>query len=251
MAERNLLDLTQMILQSLGKVQVDSIEETDDSLQVAQIIREVYYEGLANRNWANKSYVTSLSPLGLSTPTHLIIPSTVKDIEKINYNKRKASDTRDKYSEVEYMSPVEFVDYLNSRNSSEENIQTVTDVNGTVLLIRNDYAPTYWTSFDDTNIIFDSYDQAVDSTIQETKQQVHATKSTTFTLADTYVPEIPEVAFPWLLAEAKSVAFIEMAQEGNSKAEQQSRRQQQWLSRNNRRAGRSYSLAKFGRTSKK
>jgi hypothetical protein len=251
MAQRNLLDLVQTILEALGESQVDSIEETGPSLQVANIIRDVYYEGLANRNWAHKSYVTSLAPLGVSTPTHLLIDTEIKEIERINYNMRKASDTKDKYGEVEYKDPVDFLDYINSRNSSDATVTSVTDVNGATLLIRNDVAPTFWTSFDDTYAVFDSYDSGVDATIQASKQQVHAVKSTAFTLEDSFIPDIPEEAMPWLLAEAKSVAFMDIAQEGNQKAEQQSRRQQQWLSRNNRRAGKGYSLAQFGRTPRK
>jgi hypothetical protein len=251
MAQRNLLDLVQTILEALGESQVDSIEETGPSLQVANIIRDVYYEGLANRNWAHKFTVTSLTPLGSSQPTHLIIGSSIKEIERINYNKRKASDTKDKYGEVDYKDPVSFLDFLNSRNSSDSTVTSVTDVGGTTLLIRNDIAPSYWTSFDDDHVVFDSYDTGVDSTIQASKQQVHAVKSTTFTLEDSFIPDIPEEAVPWLLAEAKSVAFIDIAQEGNQKAEQQSVRQRQWLSRNNRRAGKGYSLAQFGRTPRK
>lgn len=251
MAQRNLLDLVQTILEALGESQVDSIEETGPSLQVANIIRDVYYEGLANRNWAHKNYVTSLQPLGVATPTHLVIATDIKEIEKVNYNKAKVSDTRVKYAEVDYKDPVAFLDYCNDRNSSNANIDTIEDVNGTILLIRNDTAPTFWTSFDDTYAVFDSYDNEVDSTIQASKQQVHAVKTSTFTLEDSFIPDIPEEAVPWLLAESKSVAFMDIAQEGNQKAEQQSRRQGQWLSRKNRRAGKGYSLAQFGRSPRK
>jgi len=251
MAQRNLLDMVQTILESLGESQVDSIDETGPSLQVANIIRDVYYEGLANRNWAHKKYVTSMQPLGVATPTHLVIPTEIKELTRLNYNKRDADDTKDKYSEVTYMDPVDFIDFINNRNSSEDNIDSITDVNGTTLFIRNDTAPTYWTSLDDTYAILDSYDAGVDSTIQASKQQVYAVKSSTFTLEDTFIPDVPEEAFPWLLSEAKSVAFFDIAQEGNQKAEQQSRRNQQWLSRKNRRAGSGFKMVRFGRVSAK
>jgi hypothetical protein len=120
MAQRNLLDLVQTILEALGESQVDSIEETGPSLQVANIIRDVYYEGLANRNWAHKNYVTSLQPLGVATPTHLVIATDIKEIEKVNYNKAKVSDTRVKYAEVDYKDPVAFLDYCNDRRTLME-----------------------------------------------------------------------------------------------------------------------------------
>jgi hypothetical protein len=251
MAQRTLLDMTQMILQALKKVQVDSIEETDDSLQVAQIIREVYYEGLANRNWPHKFELTSFAPLGVAPPTHMLIGTELKEIEWVKYNKQRSGETKRRYEYIEYKEPWDFVDFVSNRNNDNANIDIITDTGGTELLIRNDKQPEFWTSFDQVNLVMDSYDNTVDSTLQQSKVQVYGPKSTTFTLEDAFIPDVPEEAFPWLIAESKSVAFIDIAQEGNSKAEQQSRRQSQWLSRKSRKAGSGKVLASFGRTPRK
>ncbi len=250
MAQRNLLSIVQSLVDSLRLTKVDSIDDTDESLQLANIVRDVYYEGLANRNWPHKETVQGFDPR-LDQATHVQIPSDVKSVERVNYNKRKTTDTSDKYKPVEYMTPVDFIDYLNSRNSSDTDVTVVEDVNGVDLNIITDKAPDYWTSLDQGYIIFDSYDSAVDSTIQRSKTQAFVVNTSEFTVSDTFVPDVPEHAFPWLLAESKAVAFIEMAQEGNAKAEQQSRRQQQWLSRKARKTGTGYSYYRAGRVSKK
>jgi len=215
MAQRNLLDYVQVVLESLKEKVVDTIDETQPSLQVAHILREVFFEGLANRNWPHKFLVTALQPFGIDTPTHLIIPSSIKRIFSIKYNKRRLADTRDKYDDVRYIDPEEFLFRTNQRNSSEDNIDTVTDVDGGKLFIRNDTPPTWWTSFNQDQVIFDSYDSEIEATIQASKQQVYVIKNPEFCIEDDFIPDIPEIAMPWFIAEAKSVASIEVSQDAN------------------------------------
>lgn len=251
MAERTLLDITNSVLKAIGQRAATEIGETTVSLQVAEIVRDTYYEGLANRNWAHKKTFMGFDPYGASKPTHVIIPNNVKDIDKFNYDGRKVTDNRSKYEEVRYLTPEEFLQYTNQRNESNDNISVVEDVNGIDILIRTDVRPEYYTSFDQEYLIFDSYDSTVDSFLQKNKMQAQVVLGAEFTLEDDYVPDIPEVAFPWLLAESKSVAAIEINQDGNSKAEQQSRRQQQWLSQNNQKVGAAVRFNTFGRSPRK
>jgi len=251
MAQRNLLDIVNSILEPLEEKTVDTIDETTRSYQVAAIVRDTYFEGLANRNWPHKKELQGLQPRGAATPTHLIIPSSVKEIIEIRYDVAKTTDTRKKFRTIEYKTPIDFLDFTNSRNSSKSDVVEVEDPTGTSILIKDDKAPEYWTSFDQKSVVFDSFDKAVDSTIREEKQQTYVVTTSDFLFEDDYVPDLPEEALPWLLAEAKSVAFVDIAQESNVKAEQKSRRQQQWLSRKSRTTGRGYSLPSYGRRSKK
>lgn len=249
MAQRNLLDYTQVVLESLKEKVVDTVDETQPSLQVARILREVFFLGLANRNWPHKFLVSALQPLGIDTPTHLIIPSSIKLISSVRYNMRRLADNRDKYEEVIYLDPEEFLFRTNQRNSSEDNIESVLDVEGGRLFIRNDTPPTWWTSFNQDQVIFDSYDSEVEATIQASKQQVYVVKNPEFCIEDDFIPDLPEVAMPWFIAEAKSVAAVEVSQDANTKAEQQSKEQSAWLSRNARSAGKGSKTLKQGRKS--
>lgn len=249
MAQRNLLDYTQVILESVGESVVDTIDETTASLQAARIIREVYFEGMANRNWPHKYIITAFQPFGIDFPTHVSIPTNVKQIDTIYYNRRRDTDTRDKYLRITYLQPEDFLRKLNTRDSSADNIETVLDVDGGKLFIRNDLSPTWWTSFNQDQVVFDSYDSAIEATIQASKQQIYVVKNPEFCIEDDFIPDIPEEAMPWLIAESKSVAAVEMNQDANQKAEQQSQRQSKWLSRRARVAGKAFTKPTYGRSS--
>ncbi|MDT1790558.1 hypothetical protein, partial [Salmonella enterica] len=53
----------------------------------------------------------------------------------------------------------------------------------------------------------------------------------TWSQTDSFVPDLPEEAFISLLEEAKSKAALKLKQEADQKAEQESIRQRNWLSR--------------------
>lgn len=77
-----------------------------------------------------------------------------------------------------------------------------------VILIRNDQAPTYWTvleGYDD--IIFDSYDSAIESNLQQSKSLAYGTIRPTLTLSDGSTPDIPEHLFSVLKSKARALFF--------------------------------------------
>ena len=232
MAKMTLLDIVQNILSDMDSDIVNSIDDTEEATQVAEIIETTYYEIINDRVWPHLRNIGTLTASGDSNrPTHMSMDDNVQDITWIRYNKRKSTDTKDKFENVTYLEAEEFIKTLNVRDSSASDVTQVTDFSGVVLLVKNDVAPTYWTSFDDENIVFDSYDSVVDSTLQTSKTQIQFYKEPTFTQSDTFVPDLPSKAFPYLLSEAKSVTFNALRQTANQKEEQRSRRQRTWLSR--------------------
>jgi hypothetical protein len=116
-----------------------------------------------------------------------------------------ASDTKDEYVDVRYKEPAEFMAHINRRDSSLASVTTITDPTLVKLLIINDTAPTYYTSFNNDVLVFDSYDSGVDSTIQSAKIQCYGYREPVFTILDNFIPDLPSKAFPYLLSEAKSV----------------------------------------------
>jgi hypothetical protein len=145
------------------------------------------------------------------------------------------------------MSPSEFLEWVNARSSDATNVETITGPSGLALLIINDHSPTYYTSFDDEWLAFDSYDADVDNTLQQVKTQCYGHIEPAFSLTDSYVPDIPAKAFPYLLSEAKSVAFNALRQAANAKEEQRSRRQRQWLARSKWRTNGGIKFPDYGR----
>ena len=230
-----LLDIVQSILSNMDSFEVNSINETPESLQIATIVRDTYYETIASRNWANKKQLfqfnSSLTP---DKPTHFKIPEDVKEVTWIRYNCRDVEDTRLQYREIKYLYPDEFLDILYARDSTDTTkYQVVTENDGVQLIIQTDKAPQYWTSFDDQYIIMDSFNSEVDSTLQNAKLSVYGVRNTKWEMTDTFVPDLPVEAFPLLLAEAESYAFVVLKGVSNQKAEQRAQRQNVWLSRKN------------------
>ena len=248
MAKLTLLEIVQDILNDMDSDPVNSINDSEEGLQVAQIVKTSLFEMYNTRNWPHLRTISQLDTTGSSNPVKLKIPDLAKEIEQIEYNKRRLADTKDKYQPVTYLDPVHFVRKLNKRDSSADNVDTVTDYGLTPLYVRNDIQPTFWTTFDDEFVIMDAYDSEVDTTLQSSKTQVVMYKSPSFQFSDTFVPDLPEEAFSALVAEAKSTSFVALKQVNNAKAEQKVRRSQAWLSRKSARAGGGFSYPNFGRS---
>ena len=250
--KKTLLQLTQDILSDMNSDEVNSITDSLESLQVAQIIRSVYEEMIAAKNWPHLRTLMQLNASGDSDkPTHMKLPDDIKELVEIQYNSKKVGDTREKFELIEYMHPDAFIRHTNNRNSDNADVDVVTDVSGVSLLIMNDKAPEFWTSFDDEWIVFDSYDSEVESTLQKSKSQCIAFRLPTFSVADNFTPDLPAEAFPALLAEAKSTCFLRLKQMPDQKAEQQATRQKNWLSRKAWQAKGGIRFPDYGRRSRK
>lgn len=250
--KRTLLELVQDILNDMDSDEVNSIDDTVESRQVAQILKTCYLEWMSNRNWPHQRKLVQFDGAGdASKPNYLIIPEDVKEVELFKYDKRKAGDTSVKYEDVQYKEPDDFLRFVSVRNGDDDNTITVVDYSGTSLLIRNDVAPTYWTSFDDTHIITDSYNAVIESTLIKSKTQFLAYIMDAWVHADDAIPVLPAEAFSGYLEEAKSTAFFTIKQMANQKAEQKAGRQQRWLSRKAWRAKGGVRYEDYGRKSRK
>lgn len=232
MPKMTVLEMVQDILNDMDSDEVNSVDDTLEAQQVAQVIKTTYYEIIDGKDeWPHLNTLVQLEGLGdAGTPTHMRMPETLQYLKWVKYNKRTSTDTKDKYLDVTFLEPKEFMDYINQRTSSDSNIDSITDFSSVTLFIRNDQAPTYWTSFDDEYIVFDSYDSDVDSTLQSSKSQAEGPRDVSFTISDTFTPDLPAKAFSYLLSESKSVCFNAIKQSANPKEEQRSSRQRRRLS---------------------
>jgi hypothetical protein len=252
MAKQTLLEIVQDILNDIDGDEVNSIDDTPEATQVAFIVRSTYNAMLANRDWPHTKQLIQLSSFSDNTmPTHVTIQSSIKRLLFINYNKQEAGTTRLKYEAVKYKEPEEFLRMVNLRNNDDSNVDVITDPTGVVLNLYNDRHPTYFTSFDEETLVFDSYDGAIDNTIQTSKIQAFAYVIPDFTLSDTHTPDLPEEAFPALVEEAKSRVAAKLRQVADPKSEQESRRQQRWLSRNAWTVAGGVKRPNYGRNSRK
>jgi len=231
MAKMTLLEMTQDILSDMDSDEVNSINDSVESLQVAQIIKTTYYNIIDGRDYDFLYELFQLDASGTSSrPTHMKLPENIIDLKYIKYNCKTLTDTKDKYLKIKYLMPEDFMEVVDKRNSSKSNVTVVTDPTGISINVMNDKAPEYFTSFDDENLVFDSYDSQVDTTLQNNKTQCHGKRSVAFTLLDSFTPDLPVQMFSYLLAEAKSTAFVTLKQMANAKAEQVSVSQKRRMS---------------------
>jgi len=227
-----LLEIVSDILNDMDGDEVNSIDDTVESQQVAQIVKSTYFALMSNRNWPHLRRMISLEASGNPAyPTHMRLADKVKELCFVNYNKVKLNDPRKSYRPVKWIEPDDFIRMGNGRNNTDAHVDIITDYSGIELFIRNDQAPQYFTSFDDEHLVFDSYDSEVDDTLQESKVQAMAYVMPEWTHEDDAYPDLPDEAFTLLLEEAKSRSSLKLKQTQDAKAEQEAGRQNRWLSR--------------------
>lgn len=210
-----LLAMVQDILNDMSDDEVSSISDTIRSLQIAQIIKTTYYDLVAELGITGHSEYFKLTAFGdTSNPTKLQIPDDVSEIFFLRYNVKQGASLSDDYTDVTYLSPIDFVDYVNGRDSTASNIETVTGA-GSDLYIRNDRSPKYWTSFDDSIIYMDAYDSDLESSLQQSKTQAYGIKEPTWSAIDTFTPDLPANLFPMFLAEAKLSCMAKLKSTGD------------------------------------
>jgi hypothetical protein len=224
-----LLELTQNILSRLDSDEVDSISDTVEATQVARVIRNTYFNIISRSNLPEHKKLIQLTASGDNTkPVLMTRPDNVQRIDWIKYNVRSATDTTDRYEYIIILPLAQFLEMTDGLNTSDTaNVGTMT-FNGITFAYNKKLRPVYCTIVEDDTIIFDSYDSAVESTLQTSKTKCFALTVPTFDLIDTTIPDLDDVQFPLLLNEATAVAFVDLKQQANPKAEQESRRQ--WIS---------------------
>lgn len=247
----SLLDMVQDILSDLDSDEVNSIDDTVEARQVAQIVKTTYMNMCSNRNWGDQHALITLDHANfIDKPTHLILPDNFKELKYLAYNVKrdaKPGGPLDVYQKLQYRFPDEFLRIVNTRPRNDTNYQVVEDFGGVKLFIRNNAAPQYWTSFDDRYVVCDSYDLAEDTALQASKTQALAVLMPGWEMKDDFVPKLPIEGYAALLADAKSTAFLVLKQMANEKAEATARRQQSWLARKNSTAKNGVRYQTYGR----
>ena len=253
MAKLTLLDITQDILSDTDSDEVNSISDTTESMQVAQIIKTTYLDLMLRKYQPHLKTLLQLDATSSATPTHMKLPVDVMELTEVNYDKHNSTQTDPKFGPVEYMEDVDFLVYTNARNSDGSTVDLITDPTGVRLKIVNNTAPQYWTSFDDEHAVFDSYDNLVESNLQNSKTQIIGYREPTLVLADASVPDLPSEAVPYLVSEAKKHCLAKLKQVDVNDASYReevirNRRQGTWLKRKGWRTNTQSKYPDYGRS---
>lgn len=243
-----LVEIVQGILDNIDGEFINSISDTEESLQIASIVRTTYYELFNRKAWPHSKKISTLQSLSNNDyPTYLKLPERLYSLETFNYNKSLANDDRLLLSRVRWKEPDEFLRHTNAFNIQNDNTEVVTSLEGATLKIMTDRAPQFYTTFDDEHLVMDSYDKSVEDTLQGDKTQVIYFEVPEFRIEDSFIPDLPDISFPYLIAEATSACSLKVRQVEDAKAEQQSKRQSIRAAQRSRRATSGTRYPNYGR----
>ena len=229
-----LLQLTQNILASMDSDQVSSISDTAESDQVSQIIRTTYYNIITRANLPEHEQMFTLTgSADTSTPVLMTRPDTVRKIEWIKYLNEDPDINQ--YLYVTILPFQQFKDMVDQFNDLETGYDSMSFL-GQEFRFRTNLQPTYCTIINNNYVVFDSYDTVYDTSLymDDTKTMCWGQVIPTFTMSDSFIPDMDDHMFPLLLNEAKAQAFLELKQLPNADAAQQSKRL--WNILNNQKA---------------
>lgn len=214
-----LIETINDVLRATRSHGVASWNDTDESRSVAYLVRrqlnqlvKLYPESTKLNKLRE---LTSFSDSNF--PTSFSIDSSIEDINWIKYL------VDGKYKEICYLDQKQFIDRADMADRTQSYVQTVT-INSVEIPIFNDRQPFYWTSFDNSDILMDAFDSAVDDTLQSSKTQAYVREEFTFEFNNTYEIPLDERLHSVLLEEVISSAYVEFKGTVNPKAEQQARR---------------------------
>lgn len=234
--KRSLLDMTQSILTAIDGDAVLSISDTVESIQVANTIRQTYFDLIDEQQLpANHEMVTLESVSDVTQPHLLRLPDNVSRIIFFTYDCRENTSDPLEYKEVGYLKPEDFIRHCNKRdstNTTEYFVWTPSSQPGLKLVIGKQSFPTYWTSFDDEHIVFDSFDNDVETTMQSSKTQAYCELRPVFTMEDDFVPDLPENMFGLFYSMAENKCYFASKQAANPLTNRQENRNRVRAQRN-------------------
>ncbi len=239
--KKTLLEIVQDVLAAMDSENVNSISETVEASQVADLCGIVFNNVVAERELPEHEELLKLTPASDSDfPTHFSYPDNVTGITDIWYK-----DDDGRYHEVCWMEPK---DFLRRADQRTDDFVEVSDKNGgTNYRVGNNNDPRFYTSFDDHWVVMDSYDNAVDSTLQSSKIRAYGLKYPTFSKTDNYVPDFDEILFPYYVAECMSFCMSVLSGGSDPKVEQTARRQKTMLNANQYKSKRPNKWSNYGR----
>lgn len=251
--KQTLLEMTQDILSAMSSDEVNSIGDTAESLQVATIIKNKFYDMFGRVPLSDHEKLIQLEPsLDSSLPILMYVPDNVERIDWLKYYDNNTTGINSPngfqhslnvditpsgnttglvppgYLDVQILPILDFINIVTDYNPLETNVVTYTFTQGAsdtyTLYYKNDRPPQYCTIIANKFILFDSFDKNVDSTLQTSKTMAFGLVSADFLMEDSFVPPLNDQQFPLLFNEAKNLAFFELKQQQHPLADREVRR---------------------------
>lgn len=221
--KRTLLELTSSILASLDGDEVSTITDTAEAVQVADIIRQCFYEIASTRSLPEHHSLFNLDETDGSTPVVMTRPSSVITVDWVKYD---VGDSTEDLTTIIYLPLKDFLERQNSLNENETGVDLFDftfDTDPISLKYRNDKAPEFYTTIGDLYVLFDSFDSSSESFLAADKTQCYGLLEATWTHTGSFVPPLDHKLSNLLFQKAKAQAFVELKQMDNPQTERKVR----------------------------
>lgn len=251
MTIKTVLQYVQGALNIMDSDAVDSITDTEEAGQIALLLQDCYDELIHRQEWDFLNGPVTLSAaVDPTDPTKFVIGEDVGYVKQLWYN--IATDGTVNRRKLVYVDPEEFLQrYSNGLPSPNRTLVTIEANGGQIqFYVRNDQPPTHYTSFDDASLHMDSYDSGVETTLVSSKITSYGLTNPQFTIADDFVPMLPEHMVPLMTHTLNAAASITFKQQESAPDEKRVNRQIASARRKESRTTRNHYYANaFGRRS--
>lgn len=220
--KQTLLEMVQRILESRDMQLVNSIFDTREAVQVANIIKECYIHLLYVREIKSQNTLLTFDSLSdLQHPTYLKFKDDIAQIDSFKYRDAITG----KYSDLQLLQPQDFLDRSLNLDPSNPDVTQIIDFSGITLNVYNNRQPQYWTSFDDIHVVLDAWNREAEDTIEETNTVAYGVRIPEFKIEDTFVPDLAPQHFSYLLSKAKVMTAMEFDREYNQLEDDRARKE--------------------------
>ena len=219
-----LLEVVQRTLESMDSDEVNGITDTAESMAVANIAKECYYDIVGNLGLTEHKGLFQLTASGDNTkPCVMTLPDSIIELDRIEYNVGTLADPE--FVELMFIPLDDFLNRTNNLTGTGTDTQAIS-LNGSSFTFKfwDDRWPQYYTTPDDRTILFDGFDVTEESTLTSSRTRCFGMISPTFSMQDSFTPLLDPRQFQLWLQATKSQAFVELKQSQNPKAEVKERR---------------------------
>jgi hypothetical protein len=222
MATKSVLEYVQSTLSAIESDKVDAIADTEESMQVAEFLKDVYDEFINRQDWAFlHRAITLISAADTALPTKMTVAEGVRKVETLWYN--VATDGSLNRRKLVWLCPE---DFLARTGSGSGTTRTLCTVDAQIqFYVTNDRMPTHYTSFDDSVVFLDAYDSDVEDTITTARLTGWGVAIPEFEVDDDFVPLLPDNMVPMLQSTLNSAASLHFKQQPNLPDEKRVARQ--------------------------